>query len=223
VSRSITATWPYRTSLKTLPTGDCELPQWRSLYATASVRSGRLDDWAGGDALSRQRVRLGRSQTSPTPPALRLGGPLRGRRGRPRRNRNGAYDAYGCPRIALHRSRSRHQRSRRRDELRDDPLLGRWADRNGHPQSSRTAEHDRSPDAGRVRGRDSRGDARREREGDSRSRRREIVLRCLRLRRRFSPLGRAHHYRRTLGSRQGLHALLRLRSHPGVHVDVADS
>jgi hypothetical protein len=38
VSRSITATRPYRTSLKTLPTGDCELPQWRSLYATASVR-----------------------------------------------------------------------------------------------------------------------------------------------------------------------------------------
>jgi hypothetical protein len=60
VSRSITATRPYRTSLKTLPTGDCELPQWRSLYATASVQRSRLVSGTWTPACSRVRERAGR-------------------------------------------------------------------------------------------------------------------------------------------------------------------
>src|SRR5918996_2538356 len=42
VRDSITARRPYTTSLRTLPTGDCELPQWRSLCATASRVCARL-------------------------------------------------------------------------------------------------------------------------------------------------------------------------------------
>ena len=44
VRYSITARRPYTTSLRTLPTRDCELRQWRSLCATASAHCSSRDD-----------------------------------------------------------------------------------------------------------------------------------------------------------------------------------